>query len=123
MKQRVSEAYPEPCQTSKVEFFSENSWNRLTIFEKSLILYIRQCSEYASEFSCKRSLGWRETDILNTHKSLTENQSNTKWHRCGRCGAMSKHVECLCCHEDETVQYFELLGMRYSDMNAVIRRA
>ena len=30
---------------------------------------------------------------------------------------MNKNVECLCCHEVEPLEYFELLGMRYGDMN------
>ena len=40
-----------------------------------------------------------------------------QWHRCGKCGAIDKNVGCLCCNEVETVKYFELLGMRYSDLN------
>ena len=32
---------------------------------------------------------------------------------------MNKNWECLCCHEVEAVEYFELLGMRYVNMNAV----
>ena len=35
---------------------------------------------------------------------------------------MNKNVECLRCDEVEGVEYFELLGMRYSDMNAVTQR-
>ena len=35
---------------------------------------------------------------------------------------MDKNVECLCCREVKAVEYFELLGMRYGDMNAVTQR-
>ena len=35
---------------------------------------------------------------------------------------MDKKIECLCCHEVEAVKYFELLGMRYGDVNAIIQR-
>ena len=34
-----------------------NRLNSVAVFEKSSILDIRLCSEYASEFSCKRNLG------------------------------------------------------------------
>ena len=39
-KQRLSEAYPEPSQTSKMELFVKivKGGNPLTIFEKSSIL-------------------------------------------------------------------------------------
>ena len=33
-----------------------------------------------------------------------------------------QNVEFLCCNEVEAVEYFELLGMRYSDVNAVTQR-
>ena len=45
--------------------------------------------------------------------------SVTEWYRCGKCGAMDKNVEYLCCGEAEAMEYLELLGMRYGDMNAV----
>ena len=51
-----------------------------------------------------------------------QNQSITGWYWCGKCKAMDKNVECLCFHEIEAVGYFELLGMRYGDKNAVIQR-
>ena len=35
---------------------------------------------------------------------------------------MDKNAECLCCHEVEAVEYFELLGMKYDEMNAVTQR-
>ena len=35
---------------------------------------------------------------------------------------MVKNVECLCWHKVEAVTYFELLGMRYGDVNAVTHR-
>ena len=35
---------------------------------------------------------------------------------------MDKNVECLCYHDVEAVEYFELLNMRYGDMNAVSQR-
>ena len=35
---------------------------------------------------------------------------------------MNKNVECSCCDKVEAVEYFELLGMRYSDLNAVTQR-
>ena len=53
--------------------------------------------------------------IKNQHK----NQRITKCYSCDKCVAMDKNVECLCCHEVEPLEYFELLGMRYGDMNAV----
>ena len=57
MKQRLSEAYPEPSQTSKMELFVKivKGGNPLTIFEKSSILDIWLCSEDASQFSNKQS--------------------------------------------------------------------
>ena len=59
MKQRVSEAYPEPSQTCKMELLMKivKQRNPLIIFENSSILDVQFCSKYASEFSCKRSLG------------------------------------------------------------------
>ena len=43
MKQRVSEAYPEPSQTSKMEIFVKivNGLISLTTFEKSSILDVQ----------------------------------------------------------------------------------
>ena len=121
MKQTVSEAYPEPTEISKMELFSEivKVWIPLTIFEKSSILDVPLWSEYASEFSCKRSLGWWGTDMKNTYEKSTRNQSVIEWYRCGKCGAMNKNVECLCYHEVEAVGYFELLDMIYGGLNAV----
>ena len=74
MKKRVSEAHPEPSQTSKMEFFVKivNGLNPLTIFGKSSMLDVRLCSECASEFRCKRSLSWWGTDIPNTHEKWTK---------------------------------------------------
>ena len=34
-------------------------------------------------------------------------------------GHWTKKIERLCCHEVEAVKYFELLGKRYGDTNAV----
>ena len=53
------------------------------------------------------------------HEESTKNQSVTEWYRCGECGAVGKNVECLRCEKVEDVGYFELLGMKYGDMNAV----
>ena len=46
-----SEAYSEPCQTSKMEVFTKivNGFSFLTIFAKSSILDVWQDSEFASE--------------------------------------------------------------------------
>ena len=44
------------------------------------------------------------------------------YYGCDKCGAMHKNVECLCCGEVEAVEHYELLGMRYRDMNAVTQR-
>ena len=55
-------------------------------------------------------------------KNQQKIKSVTEWYGCGKCGAMDKNVECLCCHEVETMEYFELLGMRYGDTNAVTLR-
>ena len=73
------------------------------------------------EFSCKQSLGWQGTDISNTHEK-SKNQSVTDWYGSVKYGAMDKNVECLCCHEVDAKKYFELLGMRYGDMNAATQR-
>ena len=35
---------------------------------------------------------------------------------------MDKNVEGFCCNEFEAVEYFELLGVRYGDINAVTQR-
>ena len=64
----------------------------------------------------------RNCDISNTHEKSTKNKSITQWYRCSKCGAIDKDVEYLCCDKVEAVEYFELLGKRYSDMNAVTRR-
>ena len=58
----------------------------------------------------------------NTHEKSTKKHSVTECYRCNKCGAMDKNVECLCYHEVEAVEYFELLNMRYGDMNAVSQR-
>ena len=83
MKQRASKVHPEPSQRSKMEFFVRivNGLNPLSIFEKSSILDIRLCSEYASEFNCKRSLGRQGTNIPNTHEKSTKNRNFTEWYR------------------------------------------
>ena len=125
MKQKNSEAYPEQSQTSKMELFVKivKSWNLLTIFKKSSILDVRLCSEYASEFSSKqKTLVWRETDFPNTHEKSTKSQRVSEWCRCSKCGKKKKNVECLYCHEVEAVEYFELLDMRYGDINAITQR-
>ena len=44
------------------------------------------------------------------------------WYRCDKCGLMDKNVECMCSHKVEAVEYFELLDMRYGDMNAITQR-
>ena len=36
-----------------------------------------------------------------------------------KCGAMVKNVKSLCCDKVEAMEYFELLSMRYGNMNAV----
>ena len=41
---------------------------------------------------------------------------------CVKCGAVETNVECLCGHEIEALEYFELLGLRYSDTNADTQR-
>ena len=70
MKLRVSEVYQEPSQTSKIELFVkiDQGWNPWSISAKKPILDVWLWSEYASKFSCKRSLGWWGTDIPNTHE-------------------------------------------------------
>ena len=102
----VSEACPS--QTSKTELFMEIvwGWNSLTIYPKNSIIDVRLCSEYASDFSCNRNLGWEGTDISNTHEKSTKNQSVTEWYKCFKCGTMDKNVECPCCHAVEAVEYF-----------------
>ena len=57
-----------------------------------------------------------------THEKSTKNQNLTEWYRCGKYEAMNKNVECSCYDKVEAVEYFELLGMRYSDLNAVTQR-
>ena len=90
--------------------------------QKTSIINVWLSSEYASEFRCKQSLGWQGTNIPITHEKLTKNQSVTEWYRCGKGEAIDKYLDCLCCHEVEAVEYFELLGMRYGDINAVTQR-
>ena len=58
----------------------------------------------------------------NTHENSIKKQSVTKWSKYDKCGAMGKYVEYLCYQEVEAVEYFELLVMRYCDMNAVNQR-
>ena len=48
------------------------------ISEKSLILDVKLCSEYSSEFSSKRLLRWPGTNIPNTHEKSTKT-SNRYW--------------------------------------------
>ena len=95
MKQRISETYLEPSQRSKMEIFVKivRGWKMLTSFEESFVLDIRLCSEYASEFSCKQSLGWWGTNIPNTHEKSTKNHSVTELYRCDKCGGINKNVE------------------------------
>ena len=50
--------------------------------------------------------------MKNQHKK----QSVTE---CGKCGSLDKKITFMCCHEVEAVKYFELLGKRYGDANAV----
>ena len=50
-------------------------------------------------------------------------KSITEWYRWRKCGSMDRNVECLCFNGVESAEYFQLLGMRYSDMNAVTQRA
>ena len=35
---------------------------------------------------------------------------------------MDENIECLCYHEVEVVEHFEILGMRYGDMIAVTQK-
>ena len=67
-------------------------------------------------------LGWWWTNIPIKYEKSTKSQSVTEWHEYDKCGAMYKYVECSCYHEIEAVEYFELLDMRYGDMNAVTKR-
>ena len=113
-KERVSEAYPKHSQTSRMEL--------LTISAKNSIINVWLSSEYASELSCKRSLEWQGINIPITHEKPTNDQSVTEWYGCCKCEAIDKYVECLYFHEVEAVEYFELLGMRYGDINAVTQR-
>ena len=73
--------------------------------------------QYETEF--KRRLGSQGIGIPNTHEKSTKNQSATEWYRWGKCGAMDKDAECLCCHEVKAVEYFELLDMRNGDKYAI----
>ena len=54
------EAYWEPSQSSKKEFFAEifNGWKPLTIVAKSSILDVWQVSEYASACTMKTLITW-----------------------------------------------------------------
>ena len=47
--------------------------------------------EYASQFSCKQSLGWRGTDITDAHEKSTKNQVVTEWYRYSKSGVMDKN--------------------------------
>ena len=87
----------------------------LYIFKRSSILDVWLCSEYASEFNCKQSLGWWGTNIPNTHEKSIKNQSVTEWYWCGKYGAMNKKCRCLCCYKIEAMKYFELLDMKYGE--------
>ena len=119
----VSERYSEPSQTSKMELFVKvvQGWSPLTISAKNFIINVLLSSEYASEFSCKQSMGWYAWNA-HTHEKSTKNQSVTEWYKCVKCGAMDKNVECFSCHKVEAVKCFELLGMRYGDVNVVTQR-
>ena len=55
-------------------------------------------------------------------KNQQKNQSVSEQYRCGKCEAIDKNVECSCCDEVKAVEFFELLGMKYSDINAVTQR-
>ena len=95
MKQRISEVHLEPSQRSKMELFVDivRGWKKLTNFEESSVLDIWLCSEYASEFSYKQSLGWWRTNIPNTHEKSTKNQSVTDLYRWDKCEGINKNVE------------------------------
>ena len=70
---------------------------------------------------------WWGTDIPNTHEKSTKNKRATEWYRWmvnhgGECGAINTNVECSCCYVVEVVEYFQLLYLRYGDMNGVTQR-
>ena len=50
----ITEAYSEPCQTSKSEYFAKinNDQKPLTIFTKCSILDVCRGSQYTSAFYC-----------------------------------------------------------------------
>ena len=68
------------------------------------------------------SLVEEEPLFLIRMENQQKNQNVTEWYRCDKCWAMDKNVECLRCHEVEVFEYFELLDIRYRDMNAVTQR-
>ena len=61
-----SEAYSEPCQTSKVEIFAKivNGFCQLTIFSKRSILDVWQGSEYASGMSLRVTTGYEKAENI-----------------------------------------------------------
>ena len=75
--------------------YLQKGWNPLTISAKNFIIDPQICSKYASDFTCKRSLGWQRTNIPNTHEKSTKNQSVTEWCRCGKYGVMDKKCHFL----------------------------
>ena len=56
-----------------------------------------------------------------TQKRINKAQSVTKWNGYGKCkyGVIYTIVECLCCREVEALEYYNLMGVRYSSKNAV----
>ena len=91
----------------------------MSYFYKKSIFDVRLCSEYASEFSCKRSLGWWGTNIFNTHETSTKTQSVIEWYWCGKRGAIDKNAGYLCCDQAEIVEY---LAWDTANMNAVTQK-
>ena len=82
----------------------------LYIFKRSSILDVWLCSEYASEFNCKQSLGWWGTNIPNTHEKSIKNQSVTEWYWCGKYGAMNKKCRMLVLPQNWSHEILWIIG-------------
>ena len=62
--------------------------------------------------------GEESLSLINTKNQRTIKALLNGYTR-GKCGPMNKQLKSLCCIEVQAIKYYEFLGMRYGDTNAV----
>ena len=73
------------------------------------------CVLNTSGFRCKQSLFWWGNNILDTHEALRNGTDVVNVEK-------GQKIRVLVLPRIKAVKYFELLGMRYGDTNAVVQR-